>query len=213
MPTKVHLEVDGRAQPSLTLPPITDRTAENATTHVTLRFPAVTGRTFKLVIDDVRTVLTQDYLSRHPVAMPTGFAEVALAGLRVPALPVNVPSTCRTDLLTVNGKPVGVSLSGTTSDALKREGLAARCAARAGLALPAGDTDLTAAQGRRTGVDLDRIELASAAGGSAAGATTVAARRDVRDRRAERRVRWHSRQRPGGRGHRPLARVPAGQRR
>ena len=37
----------------------------------------------------------------------------------------------------------------------------------------AGDTDLTAAQGRDTGVDLDRLELASAPGGKAAAATTV----------------------------------------
>ena len=175
VPTKVHLEVDGRAQPTLTLPPITDRPAENATTHVTLRFPAVTGRTFKLVIDDVRTVKAEDYQSRHPLAMPTGFAEVALAGLRVPALPAKVPSTCRTDLLTVNGKPVGVSLSGTTSDALKREGLAVSLCGAAGLDLPAGNTDLTAAQGQLTGVDLDRIEMASAPGGSATSATAVAA--------------------------------------
>ena len=48
VPTKVHLEVDGRAQPALTLPTIIDRPVENATTHVTLRFAAVTGRTFKL---------------------------------------------------------------------------------------------------------------------------------------------------------------------
>ena len=89
VPTRVHLEVDGRAQPSLALPPVPDGAAENATSHVTLRFPAVTGRTFKLVIDDVRTVQTQDYLSRHPVAMPTGFAEVDIAGLRVPPLPAN----------------------------------------------------------------------------------------------------------------------------
>ena len=47
----------------------------------------------------------------------------------------------------------------------------------------AGDTDLTAAQGRDTGVDLDRIELASAPGGKAAAATAVTAASDVRDRR------------------------------
>ena len=173
VPTRVHLEVDGRAQPSLALPSVPDGAAENATSHVTLRFPTVTGRSFKLVIDDVRTVQTQDYLSRHPVAMPTGFAEVDIAGLRVPPLPPNVPATCRTDLLTVNGKPVGVSVSGSTSDALKREGLAVSPCGASALALRAGDTDLTAAQGRDTGIDLDRLELASAPGGKAAAATTV----------------------------------------
>jgi arabinofuranan 3-O-arabinosyltransferase len=118
-----------------------------------VRFPSLTGRLLRITIDDVRAVDTIDWFSKAPVMMPVAVAEVGL-----PVAPPVPGSTggCRTDLLEVDGRPLGLVLEaggdGTYS--------VATCDGRP-VRLAAGDHDLRAAAGPATGIDLDRLVLAT----------------------------------------------------
>ncbi|MGF7234193.1 MAG: hypothetical protein ACQSGP_04420, partial [Frankia sp.] len=75
-------------------------------------------------------------------------------------------------LLTIDGKRVGVRISGSTTAAANREGLTATlCGAPVHLA--AGPHVLRTAPGSRTGIDLDRLTLGSDAGGGPAAITAT----------------------------------------
>ncbi|WP_370657165.1 alpha-(1-_3)-arabinofuranosyltransferase family protein [Frankia sp. ArI3] len=81
VPTRIGLVVDGRVVGSVPVPPVTDTAQRGGTRQVTLTFPAVTGSTWRFVVDDVRTVKSIDPISRSPLSMPVGIAEIGLPGL------------------------------------------------------------------------------------------------------------------------------------
>ena len=71
VPTRIRLEVGDDVR-VLTLPPIGDAAIENATATVPLTFPAVTGRTVRVTIEDVREVNTFSYFSNSLALTPAG---------------------------------------------------------------------------------------------------------------------------------------------
>jgi hypothetical protein len=81
-----------------------------------------------------------------------------------------MPATCRSDLLTVDGTPVWVSVTGSTATALARGPLdVSLCGPDAtGLTLGSGDHTLLSASGQTVGLDIDQLALTSAPGGGAA---------------------------------------------
>ncbi|MBK9178112.1 MAG: DUF3367 domain-containing protein [Acidimicrobiales bacterium] len=168
VPTRLGLEVDGRPAGTVELPPVTDG-EPGSVTEVPVTFPAVSGSTLRFTVDAVRPVTSIDWYSGLPVTLPVGIVELGLDGVRMPALPAELPGTCRDDLLTIDGEPVPVRITGTTADAVARDGLAATtCDPDGGpVRLDAGSHLLRTAQGRDTGigVDIDRLVLASEAGG------------------------------------------------
>ncbi|HMA45865.1 MAG TPA: discoidin domain-containing protein, partial [Frankiaceae bacterium] len=167
VPTKLRLEVDGRPVRTLDLPPLPDVAVDDGTRPVRLAFPPVRGSRLRLVVEAVREVRTRDSISERPIALPVAFAEVGAAGLRVPPAPSQVPSPCRADLLTVDGRPVGVRVAGSGAAAASRQGLRlSGCGAA--LRLGPGPHVVRTTPGRVSGLDVDRLLLASAAGGSAA---------------------------------------------
>ncbi|MDQ1635934.1 MAG: arabinofuranan 3-O-arabinosyltransferase, partial [Frankiaceae bacterium] len=168
VPTTLRLEVDGKPARDLTLPSTTDVAAENGTVAAPVRFAPVTGTTFRLVVTGVRQETTKDYFGGQPLALPIGIAEVGAPALAVPRLAPTAPLSpvCRTDLLTLDGKPVPVRLTGTVRNAEQRDGLPLQLCGPPPQ-LGAGSHDLRSARGSTTGVDIDRLVLASAAGGGA----------------------------------------------
>jgi arabinofuranan 3-O-arabinosyltransferase len=91
----------------------------------------------------------------------------------VPARPDTFDSGCRGDLLSVDGDPLAVRVTGSLDAALAHQPLAiSTCGASAGpLELDGGDHDVRAARGDLLAIDLDRLVLRSAAGGAATPAT------------------------------------------
>ncbi|MCM3924418.1 alpha-(1-_3)-arabinofuranosyltransferase family protein, partial [Frankia sp. AiPs1] len=185
VPTRIGLVVDGQVIGSVPVPPVTDTTQRGGTRQVTLAFPAVTGSTWRFVVDDARTVKSIDPISRSPLSMPVGIAEIGLPGLAngvteapgsagaadgsaagaAPALlPAQLAGTCRDDLLSVDGHPVGVRIDGSTSDAVNRLGLRVSTCGGA-LPLGPGEHVVKTGDGAKLGVDIDRLLLASDAGG------------------------------------------------
>jgi len=177
VPTQVRLEVDGGTGAgsvrTLTLPAVQDRTVHGGTVAVPVAFPAVTGTRFRLVLTEVRAETTRNYFGGGPLQEPVAIAEVGATGLRVPSASGAVTTACRSDLLTVDGRPVPVRVSGTAVKGGERAALGvALCGAP--LPLAPGPHDILATKGSSSGLDLDRLVLASAAGGAALQPATLA---------------------------------------
>ncbi len=151
----------------LNLPPLADANAAGATVGVPLTFPSLTGEHLTITFDAVRLEYTTDYYSQSPNALPIAIAEVGIPGVEASPLPGTVPSTCRGDLVTIDGQPLWLQVSGSTNAALARQALAVTlCGPDAGgLHLGPGHHALASTPGSTTGLDIDRLAFDSAPGG------------------------------------------------
>ncbi|QXC62111.1 DUF3367 domain-containing protein [Aquihabitans sp. G128] len=154
------------------VPAIDDQPAPNAHQTVSVRLPkAVTGTHVRVAVADgpdaVREEQTIDWFTGKAITLPIGIVDLGIAGLQAPKLPKAIDPGCRADLVEVDGKPVGVSLRGTTADLLAGQAIEARTCAPDGVALRSGSRTLRTTPGAFTGLDLDRLVLRSAAGGDA----------------------------------------------
>ncbi len=172
VPTRLRIDADGQTR-TVDLPAIGDQRGENATTPATVSFDPVTARNVRVTIESVRAVSTREYYSNTPIVMPAALAELGIPGVQRPAVADSLPGTCRDDLLTVDGAPAPVRVTGSTADAAAGRPLSAeRCdpttgaASSSPLALERGQHVLRSALGVDTGVDLDGIVLGSEAGGA-----------------------------------------------
>ncbi len=168
VPTRIGVVVDGRDVASVPVPPVSDTDQRGGTRQVTLNFPATTGSTWRFVVDDARTVLSLDPISRTPLAMPVGIAEIGLPGVTglagTPQVPTQLAGTCRDDLVSVDGRPVPVRVDGSTADAVNRLGLRVSTCGEA-VTLGPGPHVVRTADGAGPGIDIDRLLFASDAGG------------------------------------------------
>lgn len=172
VPRVLRLEVDGKVAQRIELPDIGDQKEQNGrhTFPVKLDKP-VTGKKIALVVEDspdaVRDVKTLDWFTSNPLITPVGIVDLGIDGLEAPPTPERLDDSCRTDLVTVDGKGVSVSLVGTTDDLLAGLPIDLVACDDEPLDLPAGHTILRTAEGRDTGFDIDRLVLRSAPGGKA----------------------------------------------
>ncbi len=179
VPTRMTVATDSGST-TFTLPAIADSPVAGSVVDVPERFPALTGSSIRITFDDVRLEDTPNYYSESPIAMPLGVAAVGIPGLQAAPVPATMPGTCRDNLVAVDGKPVWISVTGTTASALDRQALTVSlCGPDAGgLILGPGTHTLTSVAGQTSGFDIDQLALDSAPGGGAmplADATTLAA--------------------------------------
>ena len=169
VPTQLTLQPAGGAPVTVAVPPVTDTATPGGTVTVPLRFAPITTDQLRVTVSAVRPEQTIEYFSRSPLELPVSIAEVGIPGVHAAAPPAAFTGACRTDLLTVDGKPVGVQFAGDTTTAEQRGTLdVSLCGpdASAGVGLGEGEHVLVAKPGRDSGIDLDRMTLASAAGGA-----------------------------------------------
>lgn len=141
----------------------------------------VTGTRLRVVVEALHERPVIDWYSDEPVPVPVAIAELGIHGVAaaVPSGADRLDTGCRPDLLTVDGEPVGVRITGTVADALARHPLTietcaagpSRFAEDGALDLAPGETEVLAVPGLDTGIDLDRLVLRSDADGGAATAT------------------------------------------
>ncbi|MGH9079229.1 MAG: alpha-(1-_3)-arabinofuranosyltransferase domain-containing protein, partial [Acidimicrobiales bacterium] len=168
VPTRVTVSADSGSA-AVTLPPVADGAVPGSVVDVPVTFPSLTGQSIRVTVDDVRIEDTTNYRSQTPIAMPIGIAEVGIPGVQAGTLPVSIPTSCRNDLLSVDGRPLWVSITGLTSTALSREPLTiSLCGPDAGgLALGTGPHTLHSTLGQVSGFDIDQLAMDSAPGGGA----------------------------------------------
>jgi arabinofuranan 3-O-arabinosyltransferase len=169
VPTEIRITTNDGDNVLVPLPPIADRGTPDATVPVTVRFPRVSGSVVRFTVTTFRTVRTDSYDGGGPETLPIGIAELGVPGVRFapenPAAPL--PDVCRTDLLRIDGRPIGVRIVGTVGEAEALSGLEVEgCgASAAGVHLGPGSHTVETAAGVEAGYDLDRLVLDSAAGG------------------------------------------------
>jgi arabinofuranan 3-O-arabinosyltransferase len=169
VPREVEVTVDGETVGRVPLPMIEPGDRQNDTTVVDLPLPeAATGSTYRFRLTEVWPVTTHDWVSDNEVEQPAAIAEIGLPGPTVPALPEMFDSGCRDDLLTIDGEPLPVRVTGPTADALAGEPMPLTACGDRPVTLDDGAHDIESAPGRDTGLDVDRLVLRSGAGGTAA---------------------------------------------
>jgi arabinofuranan 3-O-arabinosyltransferase len=171
VPTKLRIDVDNQHR-DVVVPPVKDiKGDENATVTVPITFPAMTGRRLRVTITDIREELAYNF-SPIGIAMAAGIAELGIPGVQLAPLATSMPNTCRSDLLTVDGKPFPVRITGSMATATASGPLTivpcdpARPNAQPALRLAPGPHVLRSATGADTGIQIDRLVLASDAGGA-----------------------------------------------
>lgn len=166
LPSAVTVVADGT---EVLTAPLELQPAGDGLATATVALPdAVTASTFELAFPDIAPRTTIDWYSQNPIVLPLAVADVALGDLAVPGRPAAIDTGCRDDLLTVDGEPVAVRIRGQVAHALAGGALPlAQCGD--GVTIPGGDRLFRTAEGRDTGLDLDRLVWRSAAGGGAGG--------------------------------------------
>ncbi|HEV2369609.1 MAG TPA: alpha-(1-_3)-arabinofuranosyltransferase family protein, partial [Acidimicrobiales bacterium] len=136
---------------------------------VHLTFPALTGASVELTVDTAQEISTLDYYagnSNRQDILPVALAEIGLPGASRAAAPAQVPVQCRSDLVTVDGRPVSVEITGSGPAAVAGQGLAVTlCGASAGgLTLSAGPHVLRTSPSLPSGWEIDQVALTSPTG-------------------------------------------------
>ncbi|HEY4377198.1 MAG TPA: hypothetical protein VGM93_08565, partial [Acidimicrobiales bacterium] len=177
VPQRIRIEADGKVAAVVDLPVIGDQSTPNGSHTFALRFPKVTGKHIRVSIDSppdsLRPVTTTDYYTDKSIIMPVGIVDLGIPGLHAAQPTGKLDPACRTNLLQVDGKAVGVSVHGTIPDLLAGKAVGFTACDGKPLAVPGGSVTIDATPGagsvgvRATGLDLDQVTLRSAAGGRA----------------------------------------------
>lgn len=168
VPTRLRVEAGGETR-LVELPPVEDGSdPDRAVAVPTAPFAPLTGDRIRVTIEAVREVRTIDYFSASPITLPVAVAELGIPGVERPE-PAGPPfPTCLDDLVFLDGAPVPVRLTGDRDAAERRAALSLEpCDAGDPIRLAPGRHVLSTAIGRDGGIDVDRLTLASDAGGGA----------------------------------------------
>ena len=141
---------------------------QGSVTPVLAQFPALTGANVRITIDATQPVHFLDYVSSAQNTEPVGLAEAGIPGVAALATPAQVPTRCWSNLLEIDGQPIDIAISGSSTTALANGGLSITgCGNSAnGIRLSAGTHTLTTSPYSTAGLNVDSLTLASAAGGA-----------------------------------------------
>jgi hypothetical protein len=170
VPTKLAITNESGERREVDVPAVTDRPEANSVASAPVTFPALQGSRFRVTVLDNRSVTTREWYCECDLTMPVGIAELGMPGVPAVRVAATIPDDCRADLVTVDDRPFPVRVVGATADALARRPLRlVSCSADAApvLALDAGRHVLSTQPGNRFGFDVDRLVVASEAGGDA----------------------------------------------
>ncbi len=173
VPTKLKLQI-GSYSENIVVPKVTMGTTLGTRKTVRIRFPMVMANKIKMTITKLAARPTKSFFAGDDnLTLPVAIAEVNAGGLRVGALPQQMPARCRTDLLRVNSHPVGIKIIGATSAALAGDPLQISLCGASVVQLRKGPNEVTVVPGRDVALQLDRLVLSSAPGGAAAPVTAI----------------------------------------
>ncbi len=172
IPTHIQITNEKGETRVVSLPAIAANSGASGIAHVPVQFAPLTGSTFTFTFPKARPVRRSD------LVMPIGIAELGIPGVVRAAPQSSLTTTCRQDLVTVDGRPFPVRISGSTADALKGRQLALEpCSASETLTLGPGTHQVRSRTTPHNGsaFDVTRLVLTSGAGGSAVPMTSLTA--------------------------------------
>ncbi len=177
-PAELLVTLDDSSPISVDIGDVAPSTTLGTTSRTRVSFPPTTARTVRVAIAATKRTTTFEYFSESRLELPVALADIAVGDFIVPSPGPATNYVCRDDLLAIDGAPVWISVVGSTADAsaLDRGALAIKtCGDHSGpLELTAGEHTIESRLGRVTGVDIDRLILRSAAGGTAFGSSATA---------------------------------------
>ncbi|MEO6156618.1 MAG: hypothetical protein ABIQ39_03200, partial [Ilumatobacteraceae bacterium] len=142
-----------------------------------LTLPALHGESMTLTITGIDARSTIDRRFGEPTILPVAITEIGGSGLaHTTAIPAG--GSCRTDLVSVDGKPLGVTV---TADDVKAMTAGAAVTVQpcdaATLQLEPGSHLVVGANGLRSGIDVDRVVLSEGTPAPATAGPTVTVQR------------------------------------
>jgi hypothetical protein len=167
VPTQIRIDAGGESR-TVDLPPVSDQFGPNSGVGVPVAFEPLTGDTFRVTITAVRPVTTIEYHENQPIVMPVGIIEMGMPGIVRARMPAQLPETCRTDLVTVDGVALAARLVGDTAPAEAGGVMHLEPCDGGSLSLTKGDHGIRSTPGTTTGVDVDGLVLASGRDGTPA---------------------------------------------
>jgi len=170
VPTRITITPEGSAPFSLDIPSTITTDKRGSITSVPVTFPAVTTEKLRFTIDAVRSVVAPEYFSHEPQELPVGIVEFGianLAGNSVMPASESFSTACRSDLLTIDGQPFPIQITGTATAAQLRQGLAITACSENTVNLTSGTHEIRSVNGRLSGIDIDTLALASDVSGAA----------------------------------------------
>ncbi len=168
VPTRIAITNERGERRKVDVPAVTDQSQPNGAVAAPVRFPAITGSHFRVTVLEVRTVTTREWYCECDLTMPVGIAELGLPGVPAVTVPARIPDECRADLITIDGRPLPARVVGTTAGALALDPLQLLSCTDGRVpvaAMDAGNHVVRTQPGNRFGWDVDRLTLASRAGG------------------------------------------------
>lgn len=154
VPTRLRLTSDDGSVTEIDVP-AADVSADGVAT-VDIAMPTIVTSSLRVEIAGERAITTKEYFGGGQHALPIAIVDLGLPVTLAP-VPSSMSGECRRDLVSVDGRAVGVRLSGSTADAVAREPLSVvGCDP---LDLVAGSHRLVTTKGLDTGLDVDSIEL------------------------------------------------------
>ena len=173
LPSRLTISTEnGSRTVDLNVPPVGYGRPQNSTTTVPVGFAPISGASVTVTVDSVRQVRSLDYYSTFTGAtdiLPVGIAELGLPDAVQPQPPEQIPPVCQAGLLSIDGEPVDVEVTGTTADAMSGQPLQLRaCGTSAnGITLAPGNHVVATSPRLPSGWSIDSLLLASSTGGAA----------------------------------------------
>jgi hypothetical protein len=171
VPTELRITTNEGGNVLVHLPAISDADKPGAVADVPVSFKAVTGTVLRFTVEAVRQEKTINWYSEKPIVLPFAIASIGVPGVHfTPENPKSqIPAVCRDNLMTIDGKPVWLKVTGAVGTAEKLGGLqVSGCGPDAkGIHLGPGAHTVVTKWGELTGLNLDRLVFDSAAGGPA----------------------------------------------
>ncbi len=167
VPTQLRLDT-GTETRFVDLPPVA--AGNQGVVTLPVRFAPLTTDRLRIALTGVRVEERPSGTFGTSITLPAAIVDFGIPGVQQGAPPVDLPAGCITDLLSIDGTPFPIRLSGTTADALDGRPIRfSACDPAATLALAPGSHSLYGLMNSTTGLDFSRVVMSSAAGGAASG--------------------------------------------
>jgi arabinofuranan 3-O-arabinosyltransferase len=149
----------------------------NTTQTFSVHVPPLTGSSFTFTVTQIGVVQIVDRVNGGPNYPSLGIADIDMPGVSAGITPANFDSGCRSDLVSVDGQPFPVRVTGTTTNALDQNQLQVTSCASPTIRLAAGMHSISSTAGYLTAININNIVLTSPTTGSVGPPSTIVTKR------------------------------------